>query len=163
MQADELSKVVSVDSAQMYNNEKQTGSAINAFLASPANSSKLTREDIFYTSKLSSNTTYESARKSISKSAKVCGLGYIDLFLLHSPYGGKEVRLESWQAVEDAIDAGEVKSGGVSNYGVKHVCSPKSDDQEISLEVAAPGASGHKSTHQTGSQSSRGPPFQHST
>ena len=106
----------------MYNNEKQTGSAINAFLASPSNSGKLARKDIFYTSKLSSNTTYDSARKSISQSVKVCGLGYIDLFLLHSPYGGKQMRLESWRAVEDAIEAGEVRSGGVSNYGVKHVC-----------------------------------------
>ena len=111
----------------MYGNEKQTGSAINAFLASPANSDKLTRKDVFYTSKLSSNTTYESARRSISQSAKVCGLGYIDLFLLHSPYGGRKMRLESWRAIEDAIDAGEVKSGGVSNYGVKHVCGPKLD------------------------------------
>jgi len=52
---------------------------------------------------------------------KACGLGYIDLFLLHSPYGGPEARLTSWKAVEDAIDEGEVRSGGVSNYGVKHV------------------------------------------
>jgi len=48
-------------------------------------------------------------------------LGYIDLFLLHSPYGGKRARLESWRAVEDAIHDGEVKIGGVSNYGVKHL------------------------------------------
>lgn len=52
---------------------------------------------------------------------KECGLGYIDLFLLHSPYGGKRARLESWRAVEDAVLEGEVKIGGVSNYGVKHV------------------------------------------
>lgn len=31
------------------------------------------------------------------------------------------MRLESWKAVEDAIDAGEIQTGGVSNYGVKHV------------------------------------------
>ena len=52
---------------------------------------------------------------------KECGLGYIDLFLLHSPYGGKQARLDSWRAVEDAIESGEVRMGGVSNYGVKHV------------------------------------------
>ena len=50
-----------------------------------------------------------------------CGLGYIDLYLLHSPYGGEAKRLECWRAVEDAIAEGEVKSGGVSNFGIKHV------------------------------------------
>lgn len=105
----------------MYRNERETGDAIKAFLASPENTSGLTRQDIHFTSKLATNTTYDKARKSITQSVKQCGLGYIDLFLLHSPYGGKTLRLESWRAVEDAIDAGEVKIGGVSNYGVKHV------------------------------------------
>ena len=35
-----------------------------------------------------------------------------DLFLLHSPYGGKQARLDSWRAVEDAVLDGEVKSAG---------------------------------------------------
>ena len=52
---------------------------------------------------------------------KQSGLGYIDLFLLHSPYGGKAKRLECWRAIEDAIDDGEIKTGGISNFGVKHV------------------------------------------
>ena len=106
----------------MYDNEKQTGTAINAFLASDANTEHLTREDMHFTTKLARNSDYDRARKSITMSAKKSGLGYIDLFLLHSPYGGKEARLDSWRAVEDAIEAGEVKTGGVSNYGVKHVC-----------------------------------------
>jgi diketogulonate reductase-like aldo/keto reductase len=67
------------------------------------------------------NSTYDRARQSITKSVQTCKLGYVDLFLLHSPYGGKQARLESWKAIEDAIDAGEIRSGGVSNYGVKHV------------------------------------------
>jgi len=110
-----------IDSAQMYHNEKESGHSILAFLASDANTAGLAREDIHFTSKLASNSTYDAARKSIKKSVSACGLGYIDLFLLHSPYGGKRARLESWRAVEDAIDEGEVKIGGVSNYGVKHL------------------------------------------
>lgn len=110
-----------MDSAQLYHNEREVGKAIEAFLSSPVNKDGLGRDDIHYTSKLASNTTYDIARRSISQSVKECGLGYIDLFLLHSPYGGKQARLDSWKAVEDAIDSGEVKSGGVSNYGVKHV------------------------------------------
>jgi diketogulonate reductase-like aldo/keto reductase len=110
------------DSAQMYRNEREAGEAIREFLASTDNSKSLTREDIFYTSKLSSNSTsYEAVRRSIKKSVENCGLGYIDLFLLHSPYGGAKAREVSWRAVEDAIDAGELRSGGVSNYGPRHV------------------------------------------
>lgn len=108
-----------LDSAQMYHNERDVGNAISSYLKSHP---ELKREDIHYTSKLASNSDYDRARKSIAKSVKECGLGYIDLFLLHSPYGGKQARLESWRAVEDAIQDGEVKIGGVSNYGPKHVC-----------------------------------------
>ncbi|KAK5107906.1 hypothetical protein LTR62_000566 [Meristemomyces frigidus] len=107
-----------VDSAQMYHNEKQVGHSILEYLKSHP---EVKREDMHYTSKLASNSDYERARKSISKSVKECGLGYIDLFLLHSPHGGKQNRLESWRAVEDAIKEGEVKIGGVSNYGEKHI------------------------------------------
>jgi diketogulonate reductase-like aldo/keto reductase len=59
----------------------------------------------------------------IDESIRKSGLGYIDLYLLHSPYGGKEVRAECWRAVEDAIEERMVKCGGVSNFGVKHVCN----------------------------------------
>ena len=105
----------------MYHNEKESGQAILDFLSSPANTESLRREDIHFTSKLASNSDYDAARRAIKRSVKECGLGYIDLFLLHSPYGGKKARLESWRAVEDAIDDGEIKIGGISNYGVKHV------------------------------------------
>ena len=108
------------DSAQMYRNERETGQAILSHLKANPN---VKREDIHYTSKLASNSDYERARKSIKKSVKECGLGYIDLFLLHSPYGGKQARLDSWRAVQNAVLDGEVKIGGVSNYGVKHVCT----------------------------------------
>ncbi|KAF2656856.1 Aldo/keto reductase [Lophiostoma macrostomum CBS 122681] len=110
-----------IDSAQMYHNEKDSGQAILDFLSSPANTASLGREDIHFTSKLASNSDYDTARRAIKRSVKECGLGYIDLFLLHSPYGGKKARLESWKAVEDAIEDGEIKIGGVSNYGVKHL------------------------------------------
>ena len=68
-----------------------------------------------------SNSSYDATRKSIKTSIKECGLGYIDLYLMHAPYGGKKKRLECWKAVEDAIEDGEVRMGGVSNFGIKHV------------------------------------------
>lgn len=124
----------SVDSAQMYHNEREVGKAILAFLSSKENTGSLKREDIHFTSKLASNTSYEAARKSIKQSVKQSGLGYIDLFLLHSPYGGKTKRLQCWKAVEDAIDDGEIKTGGVSNFGVKHVSIEPVNDSHIPLQ-----------------------------
>lgn len=112
----------------MYHNEKQAGQAILDFLSSDANTDSLKREHIHFTSKLASNSAYDTARKAIRRSVKECGLGYIDLFLLHSPYGGKNARLESWRAVEDAIDDGDIKSGGVGtriffvSSATEHVC-----------------------------------------
>ncbi|KAH6880757.1 NADP-dependent oxidoreductase domain-containing protein [Thelonectria olida] len=106
----------------MYHNEREAGRAIRDFLASSDNVHGLKREDIFYTSKLASNeTSYDAVRRSIKDSVKTCGLEYIDLFLLHSPYGGKTARLTSWKALEDAVQEGEVRMAGVSNYGVAHI------------------------------------------
>ncbi len=79
------------------------------------------REDLWFTTKLKENRGYEQTRKAIKESIRKSGLGYLDLYLLHSPYGGKGKRLECWRAVEDAVEDGEVRAGGVSNYGVKHV------------------------------------------
>lgn len=110
------------DCAQMYHNEREAGKAIRDFLSSAENTEGLTREDIHYTTKVAScSTNYNAVRRSIKQSVDACGLGWIDLMLLHSPYGGKEARLTSWKALEDAVEAGEVKMAGVSNYGVKHV------------------------------------------
>jgi len=107
------------DSAQMYANEREVGSTILSYLKEHP---ELKREDIHYTSKLAQNErSYEKVRESIRESVRECGLGYIDLFLLHSPYGGKEARLNSWRALEDAVLEGEVRIPGVSNYGEKHV------------------------------------------
>lgn len=108
------------DSAEWYANEREVGSAISKFLSSDSGKG-LKREDIWFTTKLKSNVGYDETRMKIKDSIKKCGLGYLDLYLLHSPYGGKRSRLECWRAVEDAIDNGEVRAGGVCNYGVKHV------------------------------------------
>lgn len=152
-----------VDSAQMYHNERDVGQAILTYLKAHP---ELKREDIHYTSKLASNSDYATARKSIQKSVKECGLGYIDLFLLHSPYGGKRDRLESWKAVEDAIQDGEVKIGGVSNYGNKHVSSAchgvsfvskysfRSTSSLQAIPVSSQQSTKSRSTHSTPAQPS---------
>jgi diketogulonate reductase-like aldo/keto reductase len=107
-----------LDSAQMYHNEKAVGTAIRTFLK---NNPSVKREDIFYTTKLASNDGYNRSLKSLETSLQVCGLEYIDLILIHSPYGGPKARNESWQALLEAQKRGWTKSIGVSNYGVKHL------------------------------------------
>ena len=110
------------DSAEWYANEKEVGSAITKYISSlSSEQTKLDRSDIWFTTKLKTNSGYDATRKAIKESIRKCGLGYLDLYLLHSPYGGKSRRLECWRAVEDAIEEGEVRAGGVSNFGVKHV------------------------------------------
>jgi diketogulonate reductase-like aldo/keto reductase len=110
-----------IDSAQWYANEREVGTAVRAFLESKNNTQGLKRADIWFTTKLKTNTGYDATRRAIKQSIKESGLEYLDLYLLHSPYGGKKRRLECWAAVEDAVRDGEVRSAGVSNYGVKHV------------------------------------------
>ena len=156
----------------MYHNEREVGSSILAYISSPSNTSSLRREDIHFTSKLASNTSYDAARKSIKQSIKQSGLGYIDLFLLHSPYGGKTKRLECWKAVEDAIEDGEVKTGGVSNFGVKHVSHTRLPSflsmtvegfgQSLMHSFLAARASCIKASSVPSRQPDRGTPFQHS-
>lgn len=150
-----------VDSAQMYHNERDVGNSILNYLKSHP---ELKREDIHYTTKLASNSDYDRARQSITKSVKECGLGYIDLFLLHSPYGGRKARLESWKAVEDAIMDGEVKIGGVSNFGPQHVCirtrivAAASDALSLLVDRRATVL---QPSDQAGGQPDRGSPVQH--
>lgn len=144
-----------------YHNEADTGKAINSFLSGKANTSGLKREDIWYTSKLASNGTYDQARKSIKQSVQRSGLGYIDLFLLHSPYGGKKARLESWRAVEDAIDDGEVRAGGVSNFGMKQLVQPRECVEGTTDVWQHPRDYRLEAAHRACGQPDRGPSFQH--
>ncbi|KAK5197818.1 hypothetical protein LTR92_002063 [Exophiala xenobiotica] len=103
-----------VDSARAYRNEQPCGDAIRA--------SGLKREEIFFTSKVPPKAMgYEAAVKSIESSFSQTGLDYIDLYLIHSPYGGKEGRCGAWKALAEAQKAGKIGSIGVSNYGVHHL------------------------------------------
>lgn len=81
------------------------------------------REDVFYTTKIGDgNHGYEKATKSLNESLeKAAPLGYIDLVLIHSPQSDKERRLGTWKALQEFVEAGKVKSIGVSNYGIHHI------------------------------------------
>ncbi|KAI0784556.1 aldo-keto reductase [Abortiporus biennis] len=117
-----------IDSAQWYDNERECGEAIRSFLSE----NQLPRSDIFFTTKLRSNSTnYATVKAAINKSLKACGLDYIDLYLLHSPIGGPKARKESWRAVCDAKKEGILKNIGVSNFGVEHLKEMIRDGVEL--------------------------------
>lgn len=80
------------------------------------------RDQLFYTSKVPPKSiNYDGAKKCVDESLIQTGMKYIDLYLLHAPYGGKEGRLGAWKALVEAVQAGKVRSIGVSNFGVHHL------------------------------------------
>lgn len=60
-------------------------------------------------------------QKSIESSLLQTKLSYIDLYLVHAPFGGAEARKGTWKALVEAQKAGTIRSIGVSNYGVHHL------------------------------------------
>ena len=98
-----------IDTAAAYQNESDVGKAIR--------NSGIPREEIYITSKLwLQDFGYEAAKKAIDTSLKNLGLDYMDLYLLHQPYGDTA---GSWKALEEAVRAGKIKSIGISNHTVK--------------------------------------------
>ncbi|XP_006458983.1 hypothetical protein AGABI2DRAFT_149224 [Agaricus bisporus var. bisporus H97] len=119
-----------IDSAEWYGNENRVGEAIRDF----CEATKAPRSEIFYTGKLKINSNYAQAKQSIKRSIKDCGLGYFDLYLMHSPIGGKRARQASWKAICDAQKEGLIRSIGISNFGIPHM----QDILEMSSEYPKP-------------------------
>lgn len=96
----------SIDTAQAYNNEEGVGNAI-AKCGVP-------REELFITTKVwISNAGYEKAKASIEESLRKLRTNYIDLLLIHQPFGDY---YGTYRAMEEAYKAGKVKAIGVSNF-----------------------------------------------
>ena len=100
-----------IDTAAAYFNEADVGRAVR--------DSGIPREEIFITSKLwLQDYGYEAAKKGLDTSLEKLGMDYVDLYLLHQPYGDVA---GAWKALEEAKAAGEVRSIGVSNYHIHHL------------------------------------------
>lgn len=96
----------SIDTAQAYGNEEGVGNAIEKC--------GLPREELFITTKIwITNAGYEKAKASINKSLKKLKTNYIDLLLIHQPFGDY---YGSYRAMEEAYKAGKVRAIGVSNF-----------------------------------------------
>jgi len=94
-----------IDTAAGYMNEAEVGRAIK--------DSNIPREELFITSKLwLQDYGQEAAKKGLETSLKKLGLDYLDLYLLHQPFGDV---VGAWKGLQDEQKAGKIKSIGVSN------------------------------------------------
>ena len=95
-----------IDTAQSYFNEEQVGNAIVK--------SGVPREELFITTKVwIDNYGYEKTTNSIMASMEKLKVDYIDLVLLHQPFGDY---YGSYHALEDLYEKGKIKAIGVSNF-----------------------------------------------
>ena len=96
----------SIDTAQAYGNEEGVGQAIVKC--------GLPREELFITTKIwISNAGYEKAKASIEESLKKLKTDYVDLLLIHQPFGDY---YGTYRAMEEAYKAGKARAIGVSNF-----------------------------------------------
>lgn len=95
-----------IDTAASYGNEEAVGRGIAR--------SGVAREDLFITTKLwVSDTGYDATKKAVETSLRKLGLDYLDLYLIHQPYGDV---YGSWRAMEDLNKEGKLRAIGVSNF-----------------------------------------------
>lgn len=95
-----------IDTAQAYGNEDAVGKAIKR--------SGVSRDELFITTKLwIQSNGYEGAKRAFDNSLKRLQLDYLDLYLIHQPFG--DVYGE-WRAMEELYKEGKVKAIGVSNF-----------------------------------------------
>ena len=96
-----------LDTVAVYGNEAGVGRAIEA--------SGIPREEIFVTTKLwiQRENGYENTKKALENSLTRLGLDYVDLYLMHQPFGDVH---DQWRAMEDLYKAGKARAIGVSNF-----------------------------------------------
>lgn len=95
-----------IDTASSYQNETAVGNAIKK--------SGVPREELFITTKLwIQDAGYENTKKAFEKSLNNLQLDYLDLYLIHQPFGDV---YGSWRAMEELYKAGKIKAIGVSNF-----------------------------------------------
>jgi len=95
-----------IDTAASYQNETQVGDALKR--------SEIARDEVFVTTKLwLQDTSYSGAKAQFERSLNRLQLDYLDLYLIHQPYGDVH---GAWRAMEELLDAGKIRAIGVSNF-----------------------------------------------
>lgn len=95
-----------IDTAALYRNEEAVGAAVKEAIETGL----VKRGDLFITTKLWSDcASYEGTKKAFAVSMQKLGLDYLDLYLIHQPYG-------AWKAMEELYKEGKIKAIGVANF-----------------------------------------------
>lgn len=95
-----------IDTAASYQNEKAVGNSIKK--------SGVPREELFITTKLwAQDMGYERTKLAFQKSLDKLQLNYLDLYLIHQPYGDV---FGSWKAMQELYEEGKIKAIGVANF-----------------------------------------------
>ncbi|PQA93226.1 2,5-diketo-D-gluconic acid reductase [Chryseobacterium shigense] len=95
-----------IDTAASYLNEQAVGNAIKK--------SPVPREELFITTKLwVQDAGYENTKEAFQKSLDLLQLDYLDLYLIHQPYGDV---FGSWRAMQELYYQGKIRAIGVSNF-----------------------------------------------
>ena len=95
-----------IDTAAVYGNEEAVGRAVHRC--------GVPRDELFLTSKLwVQDASYEGAKAAIDHSLKNLQTDYLDLYLIHRPFGDY---YGAWRAMEEAVDAGKLRAIGLSNF-----------------------------------------------
>ncbi len=95
-----------IDTAASYQNETAVGKGIKK--------SDVARKDLFVTTKLwVQDASYEGAKRAFQRSLDKLQLDYLDLYLIHQPYGDVH---GAWRAMEELNAAGKAKAIGISNF-----------------------------------------------
>ncbi|XP_036939861.1 glyoxal reductase isoform X1 [Acanthopagrus latus] len=115
-----------IDTAKRYGCEEKLGQALRE--------SGIPRMDLWVTDKLwPGDYGYEAAKKACIDSCSQMGVKYFDLFLMHWPgsmrpgCSNREVRAETWRALEELYEEGVCRAIGVSNFLVHHLEQLKED------------------------------------
>ena len=95
-----------IDTAAAYFNEEAVGAALRK--------SGIPREELFIATKLwIQDAGYENAKQAFQTSLDKLGLDYLDLYLIHQPFGDY---YGSWRAMEELYEAGKIRAIGVCNF-----------------------------------------------
>ncbi len=99
-----------IDTAALYMNEEAVGVAVKEAI----DTGLVKREELFITTKLwADSASYEGAKKAFEISMQKLGLDYLDLYLIHQPYGDV---YGAWKAMEELYREGKVRAIGVANF-----------------------------------------------
>lgn len=99
-----------IDTASIYGNEKETGEGVKRAI----DEKLVTRQELFVTSKLFIlQATETKAAETLERSLSTMGLDYLDLYLIHQPYGDV---YGAWRALVAAQKANKIRAIGISNF-----------------------------------------------